>query len=355
MILPKTGVTTTIVAEALSSSSRDVGTLCTHPSINIWSKWKPVAYNTKDEITLAQLKQVNYGMSIESSHTPLSLYNKVKLLTSPTHWYDGPTGISTKPYRIGDFREYRKQGGGIVTYSGHSSQLPRKVDIGVAVSNNQPVIMGYDGIEVEPEEGLVSYADLYPTGARRGILLINGSDSYWTTGILDWNSFEIKGWRGSTTAFIFYTTVDEPTLKPGGWAPGGATFYPAMRGPGSVNPYEIEITTEAGSGSLPYIFSSSAVYDAFNGGPRYNMVFSAKGSTTKGGTLRNVEAHLYVGGVRRRSKFHDASFTLVNNTDKEYKGIFQWTEPGSLEIRFMENRQEIGSTMVMIPMLPAIP
>ena len=43
--LPTTGITTTLVGTTLGVSSRDVGTLCTHPNINMWSKYKPVSIN----------------------------------------------------------------------------------------------------------------------------------------------------------------------------------------------------------------------------------------------------------------------------------------------------------------------
>ena len=45
MALPNTNITTTLVGQTLGTSSRDVGTLCTHPNINKWSKYKPVPNN----------------------------------------------------------------------------------------------------------------------------------------------------------------------------------------------------------------------------------------------------------------------------------------------------------------------
>lgn len=45
MILGSAGITTGIVGNAIGSSSRDIGTLCTHNNINKWSKHKPIRYN----------------------------------------------------------------------------------------------------------------------------------------------------------------------------------------------------------------------------------------------------------------------------------------------------------------------
>lgn len=38
MALPNSNITTTMVANELGTSSRDVGYLCTHEGINKWSK-----------------------------------------------------------------------------------------------------------------------------------------------------------------------------------------------------------------------------------------------------------------------------------------------------------------------------
>lgn len=38
MALPNTGLSTSLVASAIGASSRDVGTLCSHSGINMWSK-----------------------------------------------------------------------------------------------------------------------------------------------------------------------------------------------------------------------------------------------------------------------------------------------------------------------------
>ena len=42
MALGTTNISTTLVGTTLGTSSRDVGTLCTHPNINPLSKYKPV-------------------------------------------------------------------------------------------------------------------------------------------------------------------------------------------------------------------------------------------------------------------------------------------------------------------------
>ena len=62
MALPTTGISTSLVGTTLGTSSRDVGTLCTHTSINKWSKWKPIRYNTVSGITATILSNANFGL-----------------------------------------------------------------------------------------------------------------------------------------------------------------------------------------------------------------------------------------------------------------------------------------------------
>ena len=54
------------VAIVLGSSSGDEGTLCKHPSINIWAKYKPVRHWSVGPISLSQRKAVNYGFDLSS-------------------------------------------------------------------------------------------------------------------------------------------------------------------------------------------------------------------------------------------------------------------------------------------------
>ena len=61
MALSSTGITTSLVGNAIGSSSRNVGALCSSSLINEWSKWKPISSNV-GTMTLAELKNRNYGI-----------------------------------------------------------------------------------------------------------------------------------------------------------------------------------------------------------------------------------------------------------------------------------------------------
>lgn len=105
MALPNKGITTYLVGTALSTSSRDVGALCTHTNINKWSIWKPIR-SSKITLTEADMYANNLGMQTRVYNSPTALY---KAHASGVEWdYLKPTGGAQSPYRLGDFRNYDK-------------------------------------------------------------------------------------------------------------------------------------------------------------------------------------------------------------------------------------------------------
>ena len=103
MALPTTGISTSLVGTTLSTSSRDVGTLCKHPAINKWSKWKPVRLNKVSGLTVSDLASVNYGLAPALTSSNYAAVAGVK-------WtYNKPRGGGNpynEPFRLGDFRNY---------------------------------------------------------------------------------------------------------------------------------------------------------------------------------------------------------------------------------------------------------
>ena len=109
MALKNTGITSTIVANAIGESSRKWSVLCKSSKINKWSKWKPVSINKVTPITAGDLKNIDYGLK---PPTPKTDYTEVV----DVKWtYEKPTGSSTSPFRIGDFRNYYHNAGAIVS------------------------------------------------------------------------------------------------------------------------------------------------------------------------------------------------------------------------------------------------
>ena len=102
MALGTTNISTTLVGTTLGTSSRDVGTLCTHPAINKWSKYKPVRFDSVKSLTEAELKSVNFGFSIqETTGTPT-----VGTLSRSWAYLRPLGGYMGSQFRLGDFRGY---------------------------------------------------------------------------------------------------------------------------------------------------------------------------------------------------------------------------------------------------------
>lgn len=98
-MLTRTNISTTLVANELQTSSHDVGTLCTHKNINMWSKWKPINVNATT-LTDQILIDNDYGIIAPE---PESIIERAM---DKVWEYDRPKGGSTSPYRLGDFRGY---------------------------------------------------------------------------------------------------------------------------------------------------------------------------------------------------------------------------------------------------------
>lgn len=101
MALGTTNISTTLVGTTLGTSSRDVGTLCTHSAINKWSKWKPIRLNKVTGITESDLATADYGLIPTASST-----NYANVVSSKWAYNQPRGGDYNEPYRLGDFRNY---------------------------------------------------------------------------------------------------------------------------------------------------------------------------------------------------------------------------------------------------------
>ena len=143
MILGSAGITTGIVGNAIGSSSRDIGTLCTHNNINKWSKHKPIRYNKVEGLSDEEFK----GTSGDNS---LGIYYGIKASTSAGNYnqlhdtnfdYIGkPNGGELSPFRLGDFRGYDTNA--VPTLTGEITNLAYT---NVPKSFNCSVIYDYTG------------------------------------------------------------------------------------------------------------------------------------------------------------------------------------------------------------------
>uniref|UniRef100_A0AAU8MFX3 Capsid protein n=1 Tax=Geladintestivirus 3 TaxID=3233135 RepID=A0AAU8MFX3_9CAUD len=112
------------VKTVLGTNSNDIATLCTSSNINMWSRRKPIVFNSlfpnKDgEWYKGNINDDYYngkncygivknGINLASlSFIGNPLYNR-HITVSPNIYYNKPTGGSASPYRLGDFYNYNQ-------------------------------------------------------------------------------------------------------------------------------------------------------------------------------------------------------------------------------------------------------
>ena len=110
MALPTTGITTTIVKQAIGLASNSVNVLCNNYNINKWSKYKPVRYNSVAPNRGAgadwwRANDGNCGLSIPSYPNIAAMFTALR--GGANTWdYLPPTGVAGQPLRLADFRGY---------------------------------------------------------------------------------------------------------------------------------------------------------------------------------------------------------------------------------------------------------
>ena len=119
------------IAAILGIPGTDIGDLCTSGAINMWAKYKPIEYNKKSMLTLAERASRNFGIiniptwsninkmanfwfGIDTSST-----NAPDIGIQPIYWgYQRPSGYK----RLSDFSEYPKTSSNLGYY--HEAEAP---------------------------------------------------------------------------------------------------------------------------------------------------------------------------------------------------------------------------------------
>lgn len=136
MALSNKNISTNLVGQTLGTNSRDVGTLCSHPNINKWSRFKPYRYPQVTGI---------YGVSGTDDSIPKNTLNwgiNPALVTAgllpasqalADNWgkwgqWTPPSGGTATPYRLGDFRGYNHDAkpaiGAVIFYNNNGGTRP---------------------------------------------------------------------------------------------------------------------------------------------------------------------------------------------------------------------------------------
>ncbi len=169
MALPNTNISVAMVKAELGASTNDVGRLCIHPNVNMWSKWKPVRYPSVSPITQAQLEAAKYGITFET-YANIGAVTDAYVSSSVVWSYDKPRGgLYNEPYRLTDFTNYEKTA--IVPIAG-AFVTPQAQNI----ENGQTTITGSVFINSSPKVGEIGWEDLNLGGRKLAMALYSGND-----------------------------------------------------------------------------------------------------------------------------------------------------------------------------------
>lgn len=98
------------VKSILGESSNDLATLCKSSKINMWAKYKPTVYPSPFPDDWYKGGDGNYGLNINVDNRVSSWSALVAEYSKANNGYGNlykrPTGGSSAPYRLGDFRGY---------------------------------------------------------------------------------------------------------------------------------------------------------------------------------------------------------------------------------------------------------
>ena len=131
----------------------DLGMMCTSPQIGVWPKNKPVRLSSRQILTDADRKSVNYGIDFSMAHgTDFSDCLAKSIANGGKYGYLRPRGGDDEPYRLLDFDGYK-----------HRAETP----YGYTMSHSTGDASGWVDVYINPNADL-TLADLNPTELGSG-------------------------------------------------------------------------------------------------------------------------------------------------------------------------------------------
>lgn len=285
MALASSGITVSAVKTALGSSNNNVGGLCKATNINPWSVWKPISLDAVT-LTRALIKGANYGITIKYATNATAAYNAVKENSNLGYVYNRPTGISTSPYRLGDFRNYN-----------HSAQVPvfsmfnngDEVKIG-GVSSDYSVQIA--GIEQAIPDNLdstdyLTKAHIYPSDVvNRGVLITDGTNTSWSVGVIPWGNASWQRFKGKTvTVFEFMTNLASGKNTTNHTSNNADRFYAL---PDPIHTITVSSSSPSGSKLAFPVYRSITFTNSTFSTVSYDFCLSAVGDVYAGGSISNM-------------------------------------------------------------------
>lgn len=331
-LLPNTGITTSMVGEALGTTSRDVGTLCTHSSINKWAMNKPFISATTSPVTASDRKFKNYGLEVaESTSVTTASYGIIAQIDRNLGMgvsYNKPSGGSAQPYRLGDFRGYYSYAQEPVTH--HfitSAELldNNYYDMSTTItaftssvwSSISPMMLDDRGTE-----GQLYVDDVYPDGKNLnwGCAISSSTAVRWSVGGIPWNDSRWHSAFSGKTCKVYEFLTNLPS---GSTSVDGRIneitdkFYALPRAKHTVY---FKASSSAGGSQ----FTIGASFNGSLGVVTGNITISSIGSDYTGGTISFMKAEVVLNSSDTRN-YGESSvvasgspFTLGSETSKTW-------------------------------------
>ena len=151
--------------------SNDLGTLIKTANINIWAKYKPTVYPSPFPDDWYKGGDGNYGLNITVDNKVSTVSNLVAQYSKTNNGYGNlykrPTGGSSAPYRLGDFRGYNHNANPELSDYLSVTQLTRE--------SAHELTVEYNPITTDGDQ--ISYTQISAySGFRFGFIIMNGSN-----------------------------------------------------------------------------------------------------------------------------------------------------------------------------------
>lgn len=309
------------IQELLSSKVSSLGGLCLDPTINPWSKWKPILSEV-DTLTEEELRLKNYGITILWDRTCSGLLNKVNENSNIGYIYEKPIGGPRGPFRQGDFRNYYHTAPHPIMshYKDGDVEKINNVD-----SDYKIVLFGIESV-VDPKVNDTNYltkSHIYPEDVvNRGAYITDGKNHAWSVGEIPWGNSVWQRFKGKEVQVLeFLTNIEYGKSMIDHIGQTTDLFY-ALPDP----LHTITTSNETPSGSKD-VFVDFNIGDGLMGGIKftdttfsrvtYTFKFSSIGDIYSGGILRNIVIGLY----RDQKCIDPITYTRLNNGETLSLGI----------------------------------
>lgn len=344
-VITDTQVSVSDVSSVLGVSSGDVGALCVHKNVNMWSRHKPVSYPHPEDNS--RVMSVNPWIGDDPTNAPYGIIVPIEppgsgvfpisLFTTDIR-YKKPSGGSNSPYRLGDFRGYDHNC--IVPYEVElpSGEYPRNQNL-IRIRINRLAVNSY---QLSPNN--IRFEELYQ-GKYFCVIVRGGGYTYYKTISSEDSVTSLKDcplWYGTRqlpvgTDIEIYACVANKAIS--GWSEAlgdNVTLYGlktdgvtvssvAKIGPELVN-------TFSGTATITGVWSVITASEIIDSGGYLNATFVIKniGTRYSGGYLLKK---IKISATNNQTNEFLGSSTMDNGNPID-NFLFQYNIGGTFQLRF---------------------